>query len=442
MANNTETWSPVRLGELIEVKHGFAFEGKHFRDLPTSSLLLTPGNFAVGGGFQIQDGREKYYEGPIEPEYVLKSGDLLVTMTDLSKEADTLGYPAFVPDVPGLAFLHNQRIGKVTFRSGVNVERRFLFYVLCSADYRSEVLASATGTTVKHTAPSRIEAFRFSLPPKRVRQDIASLLGALDDKIELNNRMNRTLQELASALFKSWVVDFDPVQANLEGRQPIGVPSGTASLFPKSFEDLELGPIPRGWKVRPLDTIADFLNGLALQKFPPKDSLDLPVIKIAQLRAGRPTGVERASADLPPQYVIEDGDVIFSWSGSLMVDVWCGGRGALNQHLFKVTSKEYPKWFFLGWVNEHLSEFQRIASDKATTMGHIRRHHLTEAMVVVPDSPLLTALSRLQEPLLTALVVNRVENRTLRALRDMLLPGLISGEITISNAKKTIAEVA
>jgi type I restriction enzyme, S subunit len=166
------------------------------------------------------------------------------------------------------------------------------------------------------------------------------------------------------------------------------------------------------------------------------------VIKIAQLRAGAPIGEERASTDLPPEYVIDDGDVIFSWSGSLIVDVWCGGRGALNQHLFKVTSQEYPKWFYLHWVKEHLPEFQGIAADKATTMGHIRRHHLTDAQVVVPGPELLHALSRLQDPLLARIVANKVENRTLEALRNTLLPALLSGEITIKHAEKAVAEVA
>jgi type I restriction enzyme, S subunit len=153
-------------------------------------------------------------------------------------------------------------------------------------------------------------------------------------------------------------------------------------------------------------------------------------------------GAERASADLPPQYVIDDGDIIFSWSGSLMVDVWCGGRAALNQHLFKVTSEEYPKWFYLHWVKEYLSEFQGIAAGKATTMGHIRRHHLTDAIVVVPDAALLHALSRLQEPLLGRLVANKIENRTLEELRDRLLPALLSGEVTINQVEKVVAEVA
>ena len=107
---------------------------------------------------------------------------------------------------------------------------------------------------------------------------------------------------------------------------------------------------------------------------------------IAQLRSGLPTYVEKAKPDLPDEYVVDDGDLVFSWSGSLMVKLWCGGRAALNQHLFKVTSADLPKWFYLGWTKFHLDEFKRIAADKAVTMGHIKRSHLREAACVLPDA--------------------------------------------------------
>ncbi|MDF6974784.1 restriction endonuclease subunit S, partial [Escherichia coli] len=121
----------------------------------------------------------------------------------------------------------------------------------------------------------------------------------------------------------------------------------SAAQFPDAFEESELGLVPRGWAVRSLDSFANYLNGLALQKYPPEsDDEYLPVIKIAQLRAGSASGADRASSRLKPEYVVHDGDVLFSWSGTLEVELWCGGDGALNQHLFKVTSTEVPKWFY------------------------------------------------------------------------------------------------
>lgn len=214
MADN---WQTATLAEVIDVKHGFAFKGEFMHDEPDGDVLLTPGNFAIGGGFKGD--KLKYYDGPVPEEFVLREGDLLVTMTDLSKQADTLGYPAFVPTCAhGRRYLHNQRLGKVLIKSSKTIDARFLYYLMCSAEYRHEVLASATGTTVKHTSPARIKRFRFRRPPLAEQRVIAHILGALDNKIELNWRFNEVLDAIARALFKSWFVDFDPVRAKTEGR--------------------------------------------------------------------------------------------------------------------------------------------------------------------------------------------------------------------------------
>ena len=178
-----------------------------------------------------------------------------------------------------------------------------------------------------------------------------------------------------------------------------------------------------------------------MQNYPPTDTEYLPVIKIAELRKGITESSGRASPEIERRYIVEDGDVLFSWSGSLEVQVWCGGRGALNQHLFKVTSNRFPKWFFLHWLKEYLPSFQAIASGKATTMGHIQRHHLTEALVVVPPAEILTRADALIGPLLSRGIQNSLESRTLASIRDALLPKLLSGEIRVKDAER-FAEVA
>ena len=433
-------WQDTTLRDLIEIRHGFAFGGRFIHDEPEGDILLTPGNFAIGGGFKGE--KFKYYSGPVPSDFVLSKGDLIVTMTDLSKAADTLGYPAFVPaEVDGKCYLHNQRLGRVALRSQ-GIGARFLFYVMCSPGYRHEVLASATGTTVKHTSPDRILRVRLRLPPLAEQRDIAHILGALDDKIELNRRMNATLEAMARALFRSWFVDFDPVRAKMEGRDT-GLPKDLADLFPDRLIDSELGKIPEGWELKSLDAVARFQNGLALQKFrPSQHEARLPVVKIAQLRAGEANSGEWASASIKPECVIEDGDVVFSWSGSLLVRTWCGGRAALNQHLFKVTSDKYPKWFYLHCLLSHFPEFQRIAADKATTMGHIKRHHLTDAVCVAPPDRVITGVSALLGGLLERGVANEVASRTLMTLRDALLPKLVSGEMPVRNAEKMVGAIA
>lgn len=288
------------------------------------------------------------------------------------------------------------------------------------------------------------DVFRAQVVPKPTRSEqkaIAHILSALDDKIELNRRMNRTLEALAQKLFKSWFVDFDPVVAKSEGRKPFGLSDELAALFPPDFEESEQGPIPRGWVVARLDTLAEFRNGLAMQKFPPGPGESLPVLKIAELRAGSTLGADRASIDLDPRFVVDDGDLIFSWSGSLLVDVWAGGKAALNQHLFKVIPSGVPLWFCHQWLLEHLDDFQGIAADKATTMGHIRRHHLTDAKIVRPSEALLQELDRVFAPLAARQLQNKLQMRKLAALRDLLLPKLLSGEIRVGAAEPVVEEV-
>jgi type I restriction enzyme S subunit len=184
--------------------------------------------------------------------------------------------------------------------------------------------------------------------------------------------------------------------------------------------------------VEALDNTAEFLNGLALQKYPAKNELDiLPVIKIAQLRAGNTLNADICANSIPSQYIIENGDVLFSWSGSLEVEIWCGGRGALNQHLFKVTSSKYPKWFYYLWTKHYLEHFRFIAADKATTMGHIQRKHLNDVHVLIPSTSLFEFMSSQFDSLLQQFINLHLENNTLTALRDTLLPKLLSGEVEV-----------
>jgi type I restriction enzyme S subunit len=309
-----------------------------------------------------------------------------------------------------------------------------------SSLFKTQAEGMAAGSVLRHFGPTHLRQMCFPVPPLAEQKRIAHILGTLDDKIELNRRMNATLEAMSRAIFKSWFVDFDPVRQKAAGKQPVGMDAKTAALFPDAFEDSEIGEVPKGWGVVPLDEIADYLNGLALQKYPAGDGPTLPVIKIAQLRKGDATDADRCNDAVPAEYVVEDGDVLFSWSGSLEVVIWCGGRGALNQHLFKVTSQSYPKWFYHLWTLHHLADFRLIAADKATTMGHIQRKHLSAAKVVVPPAGCIEGMTRTMEPLLLQSVSTRKESRTLAALRDTLLPKLLSGEIRVPEAEEAVEE--
>lgn len=311
---------------------------------------------------------------------------------------------------------------------------RFKYYLLKSLGLNLMNSDSAVPGLNREAA----HAIRIAVPSDMEQQFISSFLGDLDNKIELNRRMNETLEEMAQALFKSWFVGFDPVQAKMDGRwQPgqslPGLPAELYDLFPDRLLPSELGEIPKGWQVKSLDEIANFTNGLALQKFPSTGEEYLPVIKIAEMRRGYTKSTGKASSEIDHKYIVEDGDLLFSWSGSLEVVLWTHGRGALNQHLFKVSSVLFPKWFYWGWTKQHLAEFRQIAASKATTMGHIQRHHLKEALVVVPSEDVLTVGDQIIMPFLAQYVTKALESRSLARLRDMLLPKLLSGEIRVDD---------
>jgi type I restriction enzyme, S subunit len=271
----------------------------------------------------------------------------------------------------------------------------YVAYVLRSQLFSDYVWTHGSAGAVQPNINARVLGeFRFPLPAMARQKEIARILGSLDDKIELNHRTSETTEAMARAIFASWFIDDAPAE----------------------------------WTVRGLDEVARFLNGLALQKFPPTAHASLPVIKIAQLRSGDTSGADRASADLPADYIVQDGDVLFSWSGSLECVLWAGGKGALNQHLFKVTSAEFPKWFYYFWIHEHLADFREIASGKATTMGHIQRYHLADAKVSVPPPEVLASADRVLGPMVEQISQRRVQARTLAEVRDALLPRLLAGE--------------
>lgn len=278
------------------------------------------------------------------------------------------------------------------------------------------------------------------IPSRQEQDDIVEILSSLDERITLLRETNVTLESIAQALFKSWFVDFDPVLAKMEGRAPEGMDEETAALFPDGFEESEWGLTPKGWHLLSLDNMASYLNGLALQKFPPTGLNDLPVIKIAQLRKGSTSGADMASRNLKPEYIISDGDILFSWSGSLEVEIWCGGEGALNQHLFKVTSTQYPKWFYYLWTKHYLEHFREIAASKATTMGHIQRAHLSAAKAIVPPATVLNSAHEILQPIIDQVIEKTLQAHTLSNLRDTLLPRLISGRLRLPEAKALVKE--
>jgi type I restriction enzyme, S subunit len=276
------------------------------------------------------------------------------------------------------------------------LDEKYCFYML--RGLQSEFTAFSTGTAQPQLPIKDLNEIKVRIPLLDEQRTIASILSSLDDKIDLLHRQNRTLEQLARTLFRQWFVE--------EGEA--------------------------GWEEKGLDEIAHFLNGLPCQKYPPViGKLSLPVVKIKELRLGFTEESDMASAEVPEQYIVHNGDILFSWSGSLEEIVWSFGDGVLNQHLFKVTSETYPQWFYYYWIKHHLPEFRGIAEDKATTMGHIQRGHLSSARVVVPPAPVLKKFDATIGPLFEKMKHNLMQIQTLTKLRDTLLPKLMSGEVRV-----------
>src|SRR6185437_4734407 len=283
--------------------------------------------------------------------------------------------------------------------------------------------------------------FQLTFPPLKEQRAITQVLDTLDDKIELNRRMNETLEGMARALFKSWFVDFDPVRAKAAGRDP-SLPKPLADLFPDSFEESDLGLIPEGWSVQAVYDCAEFINGLAFRtgNFSP-EQLGLPVIKIGELKAGITSQTKFTIEEFESKYRVCSGDVLFSWSGSPDTSIdtflWTNADGWLNQHIFKVQFHNREERLFVYYLLRFLKNvFIEIARNKQTTgLGHVTVADMRRLQICKPPKDLLHAFNRTVQPIFDRGYSNNKASRTLSQIRDILLPKLISGELRIPTMK-------
>ena len=448
MAND---WVHTKLGDIFKVKHGFAFKGEYFSDAPTNSFLLTPGNFSTSGGFQ--DIKPKYYDGPIPDDYILKPSQVVVTMTDLSKQSDTLGYAVSIPN-DGKVWLHNQRTGLLEFKKEYPSDPLFISYLLRSHEYRSWIIGSATGTTVKHTSPTRIHDFECKIPPLSEQKAIAHILGSLDNKIELNRQMNETLEAMAQALFKSWFVDFDPVIDNAlaagnaipdefferaELRKGIEKKdnSDIQSLFPDEFEFTEeMGWIPRGWMVESFGDVSICF-----------DRLRIPLSK-KQRESKKPGVIPYHGATSVMDYINEwilddiylligeDGSVIKEDGSPFVQYIW--GKTWVNNHAHVLQGKN-------GVGTEHLMLFMQSQNLTAYITGavqlKINQGNMNRIPFLNSGSKINEKFTAIINPYYEKVRITAEENETLVKLRDTLLPKLMSGELRITDAEALVENV-
>ncbi|MCF6174347.1 MAG: restriction endonuclease subunit S [Victivallaceae bacterium] len=390
-------WKEYRLSEVLDLISGFAFKSKNFLEYQKEgSLPVIKIKNVANGDVNLEKVVYHQYDNSLE-KYKLAFGDVLIAMTGNHPQAIT----QVVGDVSKYKLkteaLLNQRVGKIITK-GENDLNFFYYFFKDEETHRYLANNSSGSANQANISKNDILGLISEIPEPTEQRAIAEVLSSLDDKIDLLHRQNKTLEQMAKTLFRQWFVE-------------------------EAKED---------WEERPLSSIANFLNGLACQKYPPKNDVDkLPVLKIKQLRNGFSEDCDWCTTDVKPEYLIKNGDIIFSWSASLMVKIWDGEACILNQHLFKVTSDEFPQWYYYLWSKHHLDEFISISASHATTMGHIKRGDLDNAMVLVPSDDEMIELSEIQTPIIDKIISNNKHFKKLVLMRETLLPKLVSGEIKV-----------
>lgn len=301
---------------------------------------------------------------------------------------------------------------------------KFVYYSLVRDDFFTHVMNGVKGTKMPRGDKNQILDFLISDFDLSTQQKIAAVLSALDAKIELNQRINAELEALAKTLYDYWFVQFDFPDEN---GQPYKSSGGKMV-----WNDELKREIPLGWNVGTLLDIADYMNGLPCQKFRPIGNEYLKVIKIKEMHEGFSENSEYVKPDVPIKAIINNGDVLFSWSASLEVQIWSGGKGALNQHIFKVTSDKYPKSFYYYQLLNYLRHLKMMAENRKTTMGHITQEHLQQSRIVLPPIELTMKLEKKLFPIFERKMKVEIENRLLTELRDWLLPMLMNGQVKIN----------
>lgn len=389
-------WKEYRLGDFLKVKHGYAFKGENIVTEETPNILVTPGNFNIGGGFKSD--KFKYYKGDEFPkEYILTSGDIVVTMTDLSKDSDTLGYSAKIPYSTNHNYLHNQRIGLVQFVNE-NVCKDFVYWLMRTREYQNYIVGSASGTSIMHTSPSRIEDYRCLIPSSQSEQEsIASVLTSIDNKIDLLHRENETLEVVAETIFRQRFIEDakdDWTEGKLReefdfimGQSPIG----------ESFNQDGIGvPMYQG--------NADF--GF---RFPTRRVFTTQPTRFAEINdtlisVRAPVGVQ-----------------------NMATEKCCIGHG-VAAFRYKNNSSFYSYTYYK--LKSLLDDIKQY-NDNGTVFGSISKSDIESIDIVIPDKNIIMDFQKQVKPIDDKILNNNNEIQTLIQTRDNLLPKLMNREIII-----------
>lgn len=409
-----------KLGELMEVTRGMSLGGE-FYSTKGELMRLTLGNFDYKNNC-FKDDKSKnnlFFTGAVKPEFILKKDDIITPLTE--QAIGLLGSTAKIP-CSG-KYIQSQDVALIKCNEKLNPN--FAFYLISSKLVRNQLSAAAQQTKIRHTSPDKIKNCIVWIPEYSAQEKIGNFLSSIDEKIALNNRINEKLEQLAKRLYDYWFVQFD--FPNSDGK-PYKSSGG------KMVYNAELKiEIPAGWEVGNLYEIADYINGLACQNFRPKVYEEsLPVIKIREMNEGVTKDSEQVSINIPEKYKINNGDILFSWSATLEVMVWNGGKGGLNQHIFKVMPKNYfSHEYVYQQLDRYVVNFQKQAEARKTTMGHITSEHINQSRVVLPPEETVQVFTQKVKTLSKMQSNLKAENLKLASLRDRLLPLLMNGQVEV-----------
>lgn len=391
------------LGDYIKVKHGYAFKGEFFSTDDNGVVLITPGNFAIGGGFK-QD-KCKFFTSLFPRDYVLHEDDLIVTMTDLSKNIDTLGYSALIPNSNRI-YLHNQRIGLVQFLSD-KLDKHYLYWFMRTKFYQKTIVGTSSGSTVHHTSPDRICAVEIN-PPDIVEQiKIANILDNIENKIANNHKINKNLEQQAQAYFDElFVVNADPNWSECT-LSDIGsvVAGGTPSKSkPEYYADQGIA-----W-ITPKDL------SINKSKFISHGENDISEL-----------GFSKSSAAKMPA-----GTILFSSRAPIGYIAIAQNEVTTNQGFKSVIPNENIGTAYLYFLLKNLlPTIEGIAS--GSTFKEISGSAMKSVPTVMPDADTIQLFSSFCEPVFKEQEILEAENQRLSALRNSLLPKLMSGELDVSD---------
>jgi|TARA_R110000765_G_scaffold334281_1_gene424688 type I restriction enzyme S subunit len=405
----------ISFGDIADFRNGLNFSKESHGK---GCLLIGVADFKDNFKPQYETVGEINPVGAAKEDDYLKKGDLIFVRSNGNKAL--VGRSMFIDKE--VKALYSGFCIRSRLKDDI-IDPQFLAY-FAKSEYFRKSIAQADGTNINNLNQGILSAVKLPIFERSLQNRIVETLSWIDEKIELNNQINAELEAMTKLIYDYWFVQFDFPDANGKPYKS----SGGKMVYNKELKR----EIPAGWDVGTLLDIATFTNGIACQKHRPIEGEDYyKVIKIREMSAGFTEKSEFVSKRIPEKVVVNNGDVLFSWSATLDVKIWAGGKGGLNQHIFKVTSKKYPRTYYYFEVLRYLQHFKMIAELRKTTMGHITQDHLKQSRIPIAPERLIDSLHMKLEPIIEKIVSSKEGNIRLEQLRDWLLPMLMNGQVTV-----------